>query len=187
MNIKDAKESKYISKKELALPITATIASCEMEAIQMEGNQSQNKAVMRFREPIKPWIVGTQTLEVIGSWWGEETERWVGKRIELYHDANITFKGKVTGGTRARLPQGQQAGGNGTPQYPTLGDVFVACEITGVAKETMIAEFKARGIKSYIAAQHSALVQSVLDAAGALPAENLPGEEQAPKGDRIPF
>lgn len=50
------------------------------------------------------WRPGKSMRRVLASCWGNETDAWVGRQVELYCDETIRFGNDVVGGTRiARL------------------------------------------------------------------------------------
>ncbi len=48
----------------------------------------------------KPWKPSKGMIRLICEAWGEETDNWIGKSIELYGDATVKWAGKEQGGIR---------------------------------------------------------------------------------------
>ena len=49
---------------------------------------------------------GQAVAAITGS---EETDDWIGRKVVLYDDPNVSFGGKLVGGIRIRAPRGQAA------------------------------------------------------------------------------
>lgn len=69
---------------------------------QKKKNEKTNRYVIRFVGKRKAWLSGPATQQVIASMYGPYLERWVGKKIALYVDPNVTFGRDKTGGIRVR-------------------------------------------------------------------------------------
>lgn len=74
---------------------------------QAEFDDGGKQIVLSFEETDKQYgfsanIVWNQIEAVTGQ---NDTDRWIGHRIELYVDPNVTFKGKTVKAIRIRKPQ----------------------------------------------------------------------------------
>lgn len=102
----DVFKSKYLGKDDLATPLVLTVKDVAMQEVQSEDGHEE-VPVMTFRENVKPFIVKNQTnWAIMEEAFGEDTDGWIGKSIEVYVDPNVMFKGKRTGGVRIRIPTG---------------------------------------------------------------------------------
>src|SRR3972149_1892729 len=110
MNIAEFSESKYLKKEDAGKGILVTIDSVARENVAMEGEPPDHKAVMKFEESCKPFVVNPTNLQMIPAVIGsDDTDDWRGHKIVLYNEPKVSYKGKLTGGIRARAPRGQAA------------------------------------------------------------------------------
>lgn len=119
----------------------------------------------------RPWRPGKGMSRVMADNWGNETQAWIGRRVELYGDPDVYFGKEKTGGVRiSRLSHIDRAkttrvnprgGKNGTwaveplpdaPTEPTLTDLAeqVAAAVVAAATEADVREWgnraNARGL-----------------------------------------
>ena len=108
MNVRDLSTSRYLKKEEVGDGIEATIKSVVEENVAMDNKPVEMAWIMHFVEIGKPlWLkptTGGQVAQICGS---EESDDWVGKRIELFNDMSVTFNG-TRGGIRIRAVRGHQ-------------------------------------------------------------------------------
>ena len=121
MKRSDAFPSTYLSKEDITAPLVASIESVQKETIQSEHGEEE-RPVMRFREDGKPLILNGTNWDVCEATFGEESDKWRGRTVEIYVDPRVKFKGKTVGGIRLRLPEVER-------QRATVGD-FVADRLT---------------------------------------------------------
>lgn len=106
MHINQLKESKFLKKEDCGPGILVTIAKLTEENMAMEGEKPDMKWCVHFMEDVKPLALGSTNAQLIAAAVGsEETDNWAGKKIVVYSDPTIVFKGKVTGGIRVRAPR----------------------------------------------------------------------------------
>jgi hypothetical protein len=108
MRRSEAFPSQYLSKDDVmaAGVLRATIAGCTIRSVGMEDN-AEDKPVLTFREGyIKAMPLNTTNWNIIEAVYGDDSDGWVGKVVEIWHDPSVMFKGKTTGGTRIRIPAG---------------------------------------------------------------------------------
>lgn len=108
MNIKDLKQSRFLTQKDIDRPILVTIAGCEEVNVAKEGAEHEYRWTIRFRELEKPMVLNSTNGQIMAMVFGsEESDDWVGKKIVLYVDPTISFAGKLVGGIRCRAPRNQ--------------------------------------------------------------------------------
>lgn len=133
MRRSDAFPSKYMGKDDIGTGMTLTIGQVLQEGVESDGEMKQ-KAVMYFHEPdAKPWIINAGNWMTIEDAYGEESDDWHDKPIELFVDPSVMFGGKRVGGVRVRIPSGagskpatQQA-----PQSQSAEVVIAGSEVKG--------------------------------------------------------
>lgn len=110
MNIANLKNSRYLSRADVATPILVTIKSVVQEDVGMEGEAEKLRWVMYFAEAEKGLVLNSTNGQLIAQFLkSDETDHWIGQKVVLYDDPSVSFGGKLTGGVRARAPRGQAA------------------------------------------------------------------------------
>ena len=99
MNINQAFPSKYLKAGDLGIPVVAVIATVVMEKMQ-EGGE---KPVMSFSGTEKTLVLNKTNSRIIEKLHGADTDRWKGRRIELFA-TTTEFKGDVVDCIRVRAP-----------------------------------------------------------------------------------
>ena len=92
-------ESKYLKKDDAGDGILVTIREFKKENVGREDEQ-EIKWVIHFDE-CKPMVLNSTNIALIEKALGsDETDDWIGQKIVLFNDENVSFGGKVTGGVR---------------------------------------------------------------------------------------
>jgi hypothetical protein len=105
-NINDLKQSKFLKKEDVTPPILVTIRGFDQMNVSGEGAPPEEKWVLHFNETEKPLVLNPTNGQLIARITGsEDFEGWIGKRIVLFNDPNVSYAGKLTGGVRARAPK----------------------------------------------------------------------------------
>jgi hypothetical protein len=156
MKKNEAFPSKYLSKEDVMIPITAIIASLYREEFESDEEGKKTKTIMAFEGDIKPIIVNTTNWTLLEAVYGEESDAWVGKPVELYCDPTVMYKGKVTGGVRVRISAG-----------PKNFENFAAAEKyavdNGVTSEALKIRLKELGVTKFNAVKDSAIVYQIVE------------------------
>lgn len=105
MKRSDAFPSRYVSKDDVATPITARIDTVRFDTINGDKGD-EDKPVMYFRDGVKPMILNNTNWMTVEEAYGQESDDWTGKPVELYLDPGVMFGGKRVGGVRLRIPNG---------------------------------------------------------------------------------
>ena len=105
-NIHDLKQSKFLTKNDVTPAVLVTIRGFSQENVAITGAEPELKWALSFDELDKPLILNSTNGGIIAAITGsEDFEGWIGKKIVLYFDPNISFGGKLTGGIRCRAPR----------------------------------------------------------------------------------
>lgn len=102
MKTHEMTQSKYLKKEDCGDDgILATIAGVKQEDVGTE-TEPDVKWTLRFQEAhLKPMVLNSTNLQLIEKALNsDETDDWRGKAIVLFHDPNVSFGGKLTGGIR---------------------------------------------------------------------------------------
>ena len=122
MKIGEMKESKYLRKEDVGQGRLFTIQSLIQENVAMDKQPEELKWVMYFEEEEKGIVLNWTNIQLAAQATGsEETETWIGKKIVLYADPNVSFGGKLVGGIRIRAAK-QAARKTGEQTKPTEGE-----------------------------------------------------------------
>jgi hypothetical protein len=169
--------SKYMSKEDvLQGPQMFVVNDVRMETIKGD-NSEEDKAVVYFRGHDKPMILNQTNWITLEEAYGADTDGWIGKPVEVYHDPGIMYGGKRTGGTRVRIPSGASVAApaaavtnNGAMSFP---DAIALAATVGMSKDDLVAALKAHGLTGYSAARDGATVKQIV-AAKTAEADSLP-------------
>lgn len=80
-----------------------TVKNVKLE--DMPGDDGQQKWVLYFRELPKGMALNSTTIRVLEKGFGDDSDHWIGKRVMVYVDPNVTFGGRLVGGLRLRTPK----------------------------------------------------------------------------------
>lgn len=109
----DVFKSNYVGQADLDHPVIVKIADAQIEQINGDDGKEE-KAVLHFeRDKIKPLILNSGNWATIEAAYGEDSDNWIGKEIEVYVDPNVMYGKKKVGGVRVRIPSGA-----GSPAAP---------------------------------------------------------------------
>jgi hypothetical protein len=98
--ISELKESRYLKKEDC--PLNLTISHLENENVGL-GDNEDIRWVMYFNETDKGLILNTTNGQIMAENFGsEEMNDWIGKKVDLYNDRNVTYAGKRVGGVRVK-------------------------------------------------------------------------------------
>lgn len=95
--------SKFLRKEDFDEDRVLTIKGVKLE--DMPGDSGDQKWVLYFREEAKGMALNVTTIRVLEQAFGDDTDQWVGNRVMVYVDPNVSFGGKVVGGLRLRTPK----------------------------------------------------------------------------------
>lgn len=154
MKRSDAFPSTYLSKDDVAIPIILTIA--EVQHVTLKGdNGDEQKVAAYFVEPdSKPFILNNTNWMVLEDAFGEDSDLWKGKSIELFKDPSVMFGGKRVGGVRVRLSFPAKTN-------PAFSNFAGACDYAleqGVTVEGLKAYLKLQGLTTFSPSRDSDLV-----------------------------
>ena len=117
-------ESKYLKKEDFDEDGTiCTIAGFERVNVAKEDERPEMKWIMTFEEFDKGMVLNSTNIQLAEAAMGSDnTDDWIGKRIIVYVDPNVSYQGKLMGGLRLkahRVPSGPKA----APRQPSHRNV----------------------------------------------------------------
>ena len=119
-NVDDLKQSRFLSKKDVAKPILVTIKGYEQVNVARQNAEPDMRYVLHFHEDYKPMTLtptrGSQIKIITGS---KEFDDWIGHKIVLYIEEAVEYGSEAIGGIRCRAPRHQTE--PDTPEPEKLG------------------------------------------------------------------
>jgi hypothetical protein len=110
MHISKMTESKYLKQDDVGDGKLVTIKGITRTNVAREDDEPEYKYTMAFQETDKPLVLNTTNIQLCARACGsDDTDDWVGKKIVLYTDPNVSYAGKLVGGIRIRAPKGAAA------------------------------------------------------------------------------
>ncbi len=121
MNISEMSTSNYLKREDVNPAILVTVArDVEKKDVSMADQPADMKFCLHFIEVDKPLVLNQTNQQLVAMATGStETTQWIGKKIVLFDDPNVSFAGKIVGGIRVRAPKNQQAPVNPPAQQAT--------------------------------------------------------------------
>jgi hypothetical protein len=100
------RESKFLKQSDVSAPVLWTVEGCERHNVAKEGAEPEHKWCLAFQECDKPLVLNSTNIQLCERVFGsDDTDQWIGKKIVLYVDPNVSYGGKITGGIRVRAPK----------------------------------------------------------------------------------
>lgn len=102
----EMRDSKFLKKEDVGRGVLVTITSCIQKNVAKEGADPEMKWCLTFRELDKPLVLNATNVQLCEHIFNsDDTDHWLGKRIVLYTDPNVSYQGKLIGGIRVRAPK----------------------------------------------------------------------------------
>lgn len=182
----EAFPSRWLAQGDLSSPVIATIDAVRNETIPGD-NEDADKPVLYFKnDQLKKMILNSANWTTLESAFGDESDNWSGKQIEVYVDPSIMFGKKRVGGVRIRVPS-QSArpspapAGNGLFTWPQARS---AIEAAGLQSADFVAHMKQLGHTGWNPVRDTPTAKDFI-------AQNQGGSdleaELATEGQEIPF
>jgi len=181
MRRSQAFRSNYLGKDDLnGHAVTAAILKVTMEKVKdTDSGEDRDKPVMYFQEDVKPLILNNINWITCEDAYGEDSDSWSGRLVELFVDPNVMFGAKRVGGVRLRIPQ------RTIPPvvlHPMRwSEALALCEQNGISEADLKVHLRSLGNNSFSSARDSQAVRDFV--ASHRPAPVTPGgfaEEDIP-------
>ena len=112
MKVSDAYPSRFLKAQDVqGRPVRATISGCTLEDLG-----DSRKLALSFQGRSKQLVVNKTNANLLASWFGDDTDQWAGREIEIYAD-KTSMQGRIVDCLRVRLPQ-QPAAAPAQPVTP---------------------------------------------------------------------
>jgi hypothetical protein len=148
-------------------PVTGAIASVTMEPIKSD-NGEESKAVLHFTARLRPFILNLCNWTTLETSYGEDSDSWTGKHVEMYFDPTVMYGKERVGGVRVRIPKlaenkfSASALNGAIADLMTLEQAKQECAAVGIPYESMVAELKKRGQLTWNSANCSPIVREMI-------------------------
>ena len=104
-NINQMIESKYLKQSDVDGEVEVTILKIGQINVAREDEQPEMKWAAKLEEFKKPMVLNSTNLQLLAKACGsEESDDWIGKKVVIFADPNVSFGGKLVGGLRVKLP-----------------------------------------------------------------------------------
>ncbi len=102
----EMRESKFLKQSDVGAGALFTVTDCKQYNVAMQGAEPEMKWCLEFHESDKPLVLNATNIHICEQVFGsDDTDHWIGKKIVLYTDPNVSFGGKLVGGIRVRAPK----------------------------------------------------------------------------------
>lgn len=117
-SLSDIKQSKFLKQSDVTPPKLVTIAGYSHVNVAADGADEDKKYCLSFHELDKPMVLNSTNGQIIAKISNsEDFDHWIGAKVVLFNDPNVSFGGRLTGGIRVRAPK-PQAGTGLAPATP---------------------------------------------------------------------
>ena len=127
MKVSAKGNSRFLSQEDVPEEgFTAIIKDVRVEALK-SNRGDEDKYVLYFTAG-KPMVFNVVNRQTVIASYGDDSDNWLGKPVEIYVDPNVYMGGERTGGIRVRIPRPAapapkppppvKPAANGTPQAP---------------------------------------------------------------------
>jgi hypothetical protein len=96
-------DGQYLKQADVDPPVVWTITNVKEQTVTAPGKPPKQKLVLYFDETQKGLVLNMTNCEVLaGISSSDDPEEWIGLRIELFVNEDVTYAGKRMGGVRLR-------------------------------------------------------------------------------------
>jgi hypothetical protein len=106
MKISEMLASNWLRKEDLSDPVGGEVFTIRKLTEELVGSDQQSKWACHWKErDVAPMLLNKTNLRLLASMLGDDTDMWLGKEVEVYHDPSISYGGQLVGGLRVRPPR----------------------------------------------------------------------------------
>lgn len=96
--------SNFLKAKDITAPVTATISAVEVVSFRDQEKGGERDSVVLFFKELEQGVVTCksslrQLIEILES---DDSDNWIGKKVILFNDADVQYRGRRIGGIRFR-------------------------------------------------------------------------------------
>lgn len=158
--------SNYLGQDDVMSPFVTTIIKITRDELKND-NGNEVKTVLHFANIEKAFICNKTNAFTLVDAYGDDSDHWIGKAVEVYVDPNVTYGGKRVGGVRLRIPTGgrlpaQSSVGAHVNGFLTFDQAVAECNKVNISKDQLIAHMKGLGLKGYIPNRDTPTVRGMI-------------------------
>ena len=164
--------SSYLSKEDvMSAPKVGTIAGVSHKVFEDDDGEKRKPVVSFKEEELKPMVYNVTNWDNTELLYGDDSDMWIGKKIEIYFDPTVMNKGKRVGGVRVRKPAETQKD-SAPAELWNWAQCVKECEKAGIPVEAL-KQYYAETLKrtNYKASTDTAIVKKFI-------ADTLDGKEE---------
>lgn len=106
MKISEMLSSNWLRKEDLSDPVGGEVFTIKKLTEELVGSDQQSKWACHWKErDVAPLLLNKTNLRLLAAFLGDDTDEWIGKEVEVYHDPSISYGGQLVGGLRVRPPR----------------------------------------------------------------------------------
>ena len=99
----EMRESKFLKQVDVGRGALGTVDKCVQMNVAKDGADPEMKWCLTFTDLDKPLVLNSTNIQLCEKIFrSDDTDHWIGKRIVLYTDPNVSYQGKLVGGIRVR-------------------------------------------------------------------------------------
>ena len=122
MHFSKMKQSRYLKTADVDPEVLVTIKKVVLDKIDDESDEE--KWTCYFEEFDKPLVLNWTNIQLIVKAVGhEDSDKWLGHQVILYHDETVQFKGSIVGGIRVRAVKKKPVPQAAEPNDPIPGHI----------------------------------------------------------------
>jgi hypothetical protein len=99
-------QSKFLKKEDFPQPMILTIKGVAMEEV---GGRGDTRWVLYFNENVKGIVLNVTKIKQLEATYGDDTDRWTGRKVKVMHDPTVMMGQQVVGGIKFVMPSNPQA------------------------------------------------------------------------------
>lgn len=104
--INEMLESKFLKKEDVGNGVLMTVEACVQKNVAQQGADPEMKWCLTFADCDKPLVLNSTNIQLCKMIFeSDDTDHWLGKKLVLYTDPNVSYAGKIVGGIRVRKPK----------------------------------------------------------------------------------
>ena len=118
MKTSDMIQSPFLKKEDFEKPTVLTIKRVSLETVA----KGEEKWALFFNEKAKGLILNKTKIKQLEAGYGDDTDDWIGKRVRLSFDPDVTYGGQVIGGIKLEISKAAPAKPAPKPAAPVAED-----------------------------------------------------------------
>lgn len=123
MKISEMLASNWLRKEDLSDPVGGEVFTIRKLTEELVGQDQQSKWAVHWKErDVQPMLLNKTNLRLLAAMLGDDTDGWIGKEVEVYHDPSISYGGQLVGGLRVRPPRPPKPRQRRAPEGKPLPD-----------------------------------------------------------------